>query len=125
MSTITVFSGSNKLIFACCGAADVGALADKAAREVSQEGFGRMFCAAGLGGNVKPILKTAQEAKTIVALDGCPLDCVKNSLDSLSIANYQHVRATDIGLDKGSSEITPDNVNTIKNKVKEIMKLHF
>ena len=125
MSTSTVCSGSNKLIFACSGAADVGALAEKAARELSQEGFGRMFCAAGLGGNVKPILKTTQEAETIVALDGCPLDCVKNSLDNVSVSNYIHVRATDLGLDKGRSEITSKNINTIKNKVKEIMKLYF
>jgi uncharacterized metal-binding protein len=121
MSTSTVCSGSNKLIFACSGAADVGALSDKAARELTQEGFGRMFCAAGLSGNMKPILKTTQEAETIVALDGCPLDCVKNSLDNLSISNYIHVRATDLGLDKGRSEITPKNVNKIKDKVKDII----
>jgi len=120
MSTNTVCSGANRLIFACSGASDVGALSDRAARELSKEGFGRMFCSAGLGGYVKPILKTTQEAETIVALDGCPLDCVKNSLDNLNISNYIHVRATDLGLEKGRSEITSKNINKIKRKVKNI-----
>ena len=42
------------MIFACSGAADVGAVADQAARKMTRDGTGKMFCLAGIGGRVKP-----------------------------------------------------------------------
>ena len=35
-------SGAQKLIFACSGAADVGALSDRAARKLTKNGDGKM-----------------------------------------------------------------------------------
>ncbi len=43
-------SSATKLIFACSGAADVGAIADQAARKLTRDGVGKMFCLAGIGG---------------------------------------------------------------------------
>ena len=51
-----------RLIFACSGAADVGEIADRAARKLTRDGAGRMFCAAGLGGRISGILKTTEAA---------------------------------------------------------------
>ena len=65
------------LIFACSGAADVGAIADRAARKLTANGAGKMYCLAGIGGRVAGILKTTEEAEKILAIDGCPLDCTK------------------------------------------------
>ncbi|MEK7995130.1 MAG: putative zinc-binding protein, partial [Planctomycetota bacterium] len=39
-------SGGPKLIFACSGAADVGEIADRAARRMTRNGSGSMFCLA-------------------------------------------------------------------------------
>lgn len=69
--------GGTKLIFACSGAADVGAVADQAARQMTRDGIGRMFCLAGIGGRVPGIMKTTQAAEAILAIDGCPLNCVR------------------------------------------------
>ena len=69
------------LIFACSGAADVGAIADKAARRLTADGASKMYCLAGIGGRVPGIIKTTQEAEKILAIDGCPLDCTKLSLE--------------------------------------------
>ena len=44
--------GAPKLIFACSGGADVGELADQAARTMTRNGQGKMFCLAGIGGRV-------------------------------------------------------------------------
>ncbi len=38
-----------KLIFACSGAADVGGIADLAARTLHAEGSGKIYCLAGVG----------------------------------------------------------------------------
>ncbi len=121
MSNSKACSGSKKIIFACSGAADVGALSDRVARELTQEGFGKTYCTAGLGGKVDSILKTANEAEVIVALDGCPLDCVKLSLENLNIAEYEHLRVTDLGLKKGKTEINVNNINKVKGKLKQII----
>ena len=47
---------STKLTFACSGAADVGAIADQAARKLSKAGDGMMFYTVELGGKVEPSL---------------------------------------------------------------------
>ena len=70
-----------KLIFACSGAADVGRVADLAARKLNADGAGKMFCTAGIGGRVSGIMKTTEAAAKILAIDGCPLDCVRKSLE--------------------------------------------
>ena len=44
---------ASKLIFACSGAADVGKIADLSARKLTEDGVGKMFCLAGVGGRVK------------------------------------------------------------------------
>ena len=36
-----------------------------------------MSCIAGVGGNVKKLVKTAQSGRKIIAIDGCPLACAK------------------------------------------------
>jgi len=98
------------LIFACSGAADVGAIADHAARRLTASGWGRMFCLAGIGGKVPGILKTTESAARILAIDGCPLDCARLSLEQAGFKSVQHLRLTDIGLEKGKSPLSEDYV---------------
>ncbi|MCK5241293.1 putative zinc-binding protein [bacterium] len=102
-----------KLIFACSGAADVGELSDRAARVLTKEGSGKMFCMAGIGGRVSGIIKTTEAAAKILAVDGCPLDCVKNSLEQAGFNKYKHLRVTDLGMEKGKSEINQENIEKI------------
>ena len=63
-------SAAPKLIFSCSGAADVGEVADRAARELTRKGEGKMFCLAGIGGRVSGIMATTQAAARILAIDG-------------------------------------------------------
>ena len=65
-----VCKGGPKLVFACSGAADVGAIADKAARKMTLEGTGCMFCLAGISGRIDPIMKKTETADRILAIDG-------------------------------------------------------
>ena len=59
-------SAAPTLIFACSGAADVGEITDLVARKLTREGIGKMFCLAGVGGRVDPILETTKAAEQIV-----------------------------------------------------------
>ncbi|MGD9126196.1 MAG: putative zinc-binding protein [Planctomycetia bacterium] len=103
-------SGAPKLIFSCSGAADVGAVADRVARELTQKGIGKMFCLAGIGGRVSGILKTTEAAEAILAIDGCPLNCTKLSLEQAGFTNFEHLQLSDLGMVKGQTEITPETI---------------
>jgi uncharacterized metal-binding protein len=95
---------SSTVVFSCSGAADVGAIADLAARALAGTGEARMSCAVGLGGRVEPLLETARTASTILAIDGCPLDCTKRSRAEVGREECLHLRITDLGMPKGASE---------------------
>ncbi len=101
------------LIFACSGAADVGAITDRAARQLTAEGTGKMYCLAGIGGRVPGILQTTEEAEKILAIDGCPLDCTKLSLEEAGFTDFEHLKVTDLGLEKGKSPATDENIATV------------
>lgn len=106
-------TGGTTLIFACSGAADVGAIADQAARKMTQMGSGKMFCTVGIGGRISGILKTTEAAEKILAIDGCPLNCVQQSLELAGFKKFQHLQLADLGLEKGHSPVTDENINKV------------
>lgn len=93
-------SGGPRLIFACSGCADVGEVADRAARKMTKEGLGKMYCLAGIGGRVPGIMATTESAAKILAIDGCEMDCVKKCLDLAGFDDFVPIRVTDLGLEK-------------------------
>ena len=114
-------SGGPRLIFACSGAADVGEIADKAARKLTKEGVGKMFCTVGIGGRVSGIMKTTESAERILAIDGCPLNCVKNSLEKAGFNEFEHLQLADIGLEKCQSPVSEENIDKAAAKGRELM----
>ena len=113
---------NNALIFACSGAADVGALSDRAARLLSQEGHGKMFCSVGIGGRVNEIVESTRAASTIMAIDGCQKDCMKNSLENAGFDKYTHVRITDHNFTKGNTVVDDASVTKVKDIVLNLLK---
>lgn len=111
-----VCKGGPKLIFACSGAADVGEIADRAARKMAKEGAGKMFCTAGLGGRVGGILKTTEASSDILAIDGCSLNCTKASLEQAGFKDFKHLQLADLGLEKGKSPASSENIEKVVAK---------
>ena len=116
-----VCSGGPTLVFACSGAADVGEISDRAARKLSKDGVGAMFCLAGIGGKVEPIMKKTRSASQILVIDGCNLDCVKNCLENAGFKEFEYIRVTDLGLEKGKSPANEENVARVTAKATEIL----
>lgn len=110
-----------RLIFSCSGAADVGELADRAARSLSREGLGKMFCLAGIGGRVSGILKTTETARSILAIDGCSLDCAKKSLEEAGFSTFHHLRLADLGYKKGETVVTEENITKVMKKAERYL----
>lgn len=104
------------LIFSCSGASDVGAVADQAARKLTREGVGNMFCLAGIGGGISGMIESTKAAAGVLAIDGCPIDCAKKTLEKAGIDTFVHLRVTDHGFKKGLSPVTEDSVGDIAEK---------
>ena len=109
-TTACACGSGSKLIFPCSGAADVGAVSDQAARQLTRDGMGRMFCLAGIGGRVPAIMETTKTAAKLLAIDGCPQDCARKTLEVAGFSGFAHLRLYDFGMEKGK---TPPNTEAI------------
>ncbi len=109
------------LIFACSGAADVGHISDLAARQLTAEGVGNMFCLAGIGGRVSGIVASTQAASAILAIDGCALDCARKSLEGAGFSQFEHMRVTDLEMEKGKTPATPECVTKVVDQGRTLL----
>jgi len=107
-------AGDARLVFPCSGAADVGEIADRAARMITRDGVGRMCCLGGIAGRVPEILQAARAAEKILAIDGCPSDCARKTLELAGFAGFHHLRVTDLGMVKGE---TPPKIERVRSVV--------
>lgn len=98
------------VIYACSGCSDAGELADHAARALSEKKLGEMSCLGGIGGRVKPLLMKAEKADHIVAIDGCPLNCARHTLENAGFKNLHHLELQTLGLRKGSCPPTEERL---------------
>lgn len=105
-----------KVIFACSGCADVGELADQAARKLTRNGAGKMACLAGISGKVSGIVKSAEAAQSILAIDGCQLDCTRKTLENSGFARVNHLRLSDLGFEKGKTEVSEVSIASVISK---------
>jgi len=105
-----------KIIFACSGCADVGELADQAARKLTRDGAGKMACLAGISGRISGIVKSSQAAQSILAIDGCPLDCTRKTLEIAGLAKVNHLRLSDLGFEKGKTEVSASSIASVISK---------
>lgn len=55
-------------------------MANWIALKLDREGVAEMSCIAGVGGGVVPLVRKARAAELVIALDGCPLACVRSCL---------------------------------------------
>lgn len=109
------------LIFACSGAADVGGVADQAARKLHADGVGKMFCLAAIGGGINSYLESTDKAGMILAIDGCPVECAKHTLEEAGFMEFKHLQLNKHGLVKGKTGITPEAIDVAVNAGKQIL----
>lgn len=122
MSNACACSAAPTLIFSCSGGADVGEIADQSARLLTRQGKGKMFCLAGVGGRVSGIVKSTEAADRILVIDGCPLNCARKTLEEAGFTQYSHLQLDEIGLKKGASEPSRQNVELVAAKASELLK---
>jgi len=110
-----------KLIFPCSGASDVGEITDRAARKLTRNGIGRMYCLAGIGGKVENIMESTKAASKILVIDGCSSDCARNTLLQRGFKEFEHLRLTDMGMEKGKSPVSEARITKVVKGGSEIL----
>lgn len=98
--------GANRgevMILACSGGSNVGQLSNQAAVELTQEGFGKMYCLAGIGGQLSGFVQSARDVEKMVAIDGCQVGCAKAILQKAQVPLKHYVVLTDEGIEKNKN----------------------
>ncbi len=113
--------GGPKLILPCSGASDLGEITDRAARRLMHSGAGKMYCLAAIGSHIPDMIQQAQQASLILAIDGCDVDCVRKTLEHAGFVAFQHLRLSDLGMEKGKSPATYNNINAAVEKAKGLL----
>lgn len=92
------------VVYACSGCSSAGQAANTLAVRLDREGLAEMACIAGVGGNVAPLVRQAQAAERVIAIDGCPLHCALHSLRSRGVEPAEHVDLAKLGVKKAKHQ---------------------
>ena len=109
-------------VFACSGASDVGAITDQVARKLSRRRLAMMSCIAAIGGRVEEMVEKAHAATSIVAIDGCEHECARRTLEGAQIAGMMHFALHEMGLEKGNTPVSSENVDKVYDSIVQVLK---
>jgi uncharacterized metal-binding protein len=106
----------NVMILACSGGSNVGQLSNQAAVELTQEGFGKMFCLAGIGGQLSGFVQSARDVDNLLVIDGCQVGCAKAIMDNAKIPMKNYVVLTDLGIEKDKNfDLKQEDIAAVKD----------
>ncbi len=113
------------MILSCSGGSNVGQIANQVAVELTKEGYGKMFCLAGIGGHLSGFVQSARDVDKLVVIDGCDIGCSKAILDHLEIPVEVYLVLTEKpGLKKNKDfNLKREDIERVKEAVKQAGKL--
>ncbi len=112
-------TNGNTIILACAGGSNVGQLSNQAAVELTQEGFGKIFYFAGVGGHLSGFVQSARDVPQMVDIDGCFVGCVKAILEHAEVPLKQYLVLTELGIEKNKDfNLARADVEKVKTAVK-------
>ncbi len=112
---------SRVMLLSCSGASNVGQLANQACVELTQEGLGRMFCLAGIGGKLSGFVQSAKDTPEVVVIDGCDVGCAKAIFKENDLELSKYVVLTKAGIDKTKDfDLKREDINKTKQIIKSI-----
>lgn len=88
------------LVYSCSGASSAAQMANHIAVKLDRLKVAEMSCIAGVGGDVKPLVRTAKSGRPIIALDGCPLQCAAHILKRHGLTADKHYDLSKMGVSK-------------------------
>ena len=113
----------NIMILPCSGGSNVGQLSNQAAVELTREGFGKMFCLAGIGGGLSGFVQSAKDVDKMIVIDGCDIACGKTTLEKTGVLLKKHIVVSELDIHKDKSlNVSPEDVAAVKHAVKLAFK---
>lgn len=98
--TMEMKKNNKPLLYSCSGCSSAAQMANYIALQLDRMGTAEMSCIAGVGGNVKNLVRLAASGRKIIVIDGCPLACSKACLDNHSIKPDIHIDLSRMGVPK-------------------------
>lgn len=92
------------LVYSCSGCSSAAQMANYLAVRLDRSGLAEMSCIAGVGGNVKNLVRTAKSGRKLIAIDGCSLACAKACLNNHSLQPNWHIELKGMGVAKKKGE---------------------
>lgn len=92
------------IVYSCSGCSSAAQMANYIAIRLDRKELAEMSCIAGVGGNVKKLVRTATAGRKIIAVDGCPLACAKACLSNHSVIPDVHLDLSAMGVSKKQHE---------------------
>jgi uncharacterized metal-binding protein len=107
------------MLLSCSGASNLGQLANQAVVELTCEGFGKMFCLAGIGAQIGSYVQSVKDKEEMVVIDGCEKACGLKILSKNGIEPENHVIVSKLGIEKNDRlDINTDDLAKVKHKIK-------
>ena len=88
------------LVYSCSGCSSAAQLTNTLALRLARDGEAQMSCIAGVGADLPNFVQQATSGRPILALDGCPLACVRNSLKRHGVDPDRYVQLQKHGVKK-------------------------
>lgn len=92
------------LVYSCSGCSSSAQLANHLAVRLDRDERAEMSCIAGVGGNVRSLVRRAQDAaaagRRIIAIDGCILACARSCLAERGVTPTDHILLAESGVSK-------------------------
>lgn len=88
------------LVYSCSGCSSAAQMANDLAVRLDRERLAEMSCIAGVGGDVEPLVEIATSGRPMLVIDGCPLECARESLENHGVTPDRHVNLAKRGVPK-------------------------
>lgn len=96
------------LVYSCSGCSSAAQLANTLAVRLDREGEAQMSCIAGVGADLPNFVHQATSGQPILALDGCPLACVRGCLKRHGVEPDRYVQLQKHGVKKRYGQDAPE-----------------
>ncbi len=117
------------MILSCSGASREGRLANQAAVELTKEGFGTLFCLAGIATGKSGFVQSAKDTEQIIVIDGCETACAGTILENAGVPVKEHIIVSRLAIQKDEGgalsleDAVPEDVAAVKYAARLALKL--
>ncbi len=100
----------------------MGGLSDRAARQMTLDLAGKMYCLAGIGGRVEGILANTRSAAKVLVIDGCKEECARKTMELAGFSDFAHLQLErDFQFEKGATRVTAARIRQIADRGAELL----